>query len=244
MATIRDGTLRRTTVALGVGTALGSTRVRRERSGEPWPDRLRRAGQSGLRAHFSRSPTQSGRGLRRLRVRFARGRVRPRRHEWRGAARRSRTSAAARPQGRRRRHIGTPDHWHAMPFIAACMAGKDVYVEKPVAHNILEGRAMVNAARSTTGSARSAPSSARASTSSEAVKLVQEGKLGRVSMTRTWNFSNETPAGIGKPADAARRRPTASTTTCWLGPAPKAPLQPRPLPPTTSAGSSTTPAAR
>lgn len=41
--------------------------------------------------------------------------------------------------------IGTPDHWHAVMTIEACRAGKDVYVEKPMAHSIEEGRAMVNA---------------------------------------------------------------------------------------------------
>src|SRR5207253_152760 len=43
--------------------------------------------------------------------------------------------------------IATPDHWHALATIWACQAGKDVYVEKPVSHNIKEGRAMVQAAR-------------------------------------------------------------------------------------------------
>ena len=43
--------------------------------------------------------------------------------------------------------IATPDHWHATATVLACQAGKDVYVEKPLAHNIKEGRAMVEAAR-------------------------------------------------------------------------------------------------
>src|SRR5262249_37803633 len=41
--------------------------------------------------------------------------------------------------------IATPDHWHAIPTVLACQAGKDVYVEKPLAHNIREGRAMAEA---------------------------------------------------------------------------------------------------
>ena len=43
--------------------------------------------------------------------------------------------------------IATPDHWHAIPAVLACQAGKDVYVEKPLAHTIKEGRAMVEAAQ-------------------------------------------------------------------------------------------------
>ena len=43
--------------------------------------------------------------------------------------------------------VGTPDHWHPLQTIAAGQAGAHVYVEKPISHTILEGRAMVNAAR-------------------------------------------------------------------------------------------------
>ena len=43
--------------------------------------------------------------------------------------------------------IAAPDHWHALMTIWACQAGKDVYVEKPISHNIVEGRRMIDAAR-------------------------------------------------------------------------------------------------
>ena len=41
----------------------------------------------------------------------------------------------------------TPNHWHSLVTIWACQAGKDVYIEKPVSHNVWEGRQMVKAAR-------------------------------------------------------------------------------------------------
>lgn len=43
--------------------------------------------------------------------------------------------------------VGTPDHWHALPTVQACQAGKDVFVEKPLCYSIGEGRAMANAAQ-------------------------------------------------------------------------------------------------
>ena len=43
--------------------------------------------------------------------------------------------------------IATPPHWHALQFIAACEKGFDIYCEKPLAYDVLEGQAMVNAAR-------------------------------------------------------------------------------------------------
>jgi len=43
--------------------------------------------------------------------------------------------------------VATPDHWHCLPMIAACRAGCDVYVQKPISFDVVEGRAMVAAAR-------------------------------------------------------------------------------------------------
>ena len=48
--------------------------------------------------------------------------------------------------------IAAPDHWHAMLTVLACQAGKDVYVEKPASHNVVEGRRMVEARASTIAS--------------------------------------------------------------------------------------------
>src|SRR5581483_6842715 len=43
--------------------------------------------------------------------------------------------------------VGTPDHWHALAMIAAVQAGADVYVQKPISTDIVEGQAMLAAAR-------------------------------------------------------------------------------------------------
>jgi predicted dehydrogenase len=119
--------------------------------------------------------------------------------------------------------IGTPDHWHAIPFILACMAGKDVYCEKPISHNIREGRAMVNAARRYNRVSQIGTQQRSGEHFQRAVQLVQEGKLGRISLTRTWNFSNESPEGCGKPADEPEPPPGVDYDR-WLGPAPRRPF--------------------
>lgn len=61
--------------------------------------------------------------------------------------------------------IATPDHWHALPTVMACQAGKGVYVEKPLATTIDEGRAMLTAAQNTTASSRWVRNGGVASTS-------------------------------------------------------------------------------
>ncbi|HEV3163853.1 MAG TPA: Gfo/Idh/MocA family oxidoreductase [Isosphaeraceae bacterium] len=121
--------------------------------------------------------------------------------------------------------IGTPDHWHAIPFVAACMAGKDVYCEKPISHNILEGRAMVNAARRYKRVSQIGTQQRSGEHFQKAVKLVQDGKLGRVSLTKTWNFDNESPSGLGKPADE-EQAPQGVDYDRWLGPAPSRKFNP------------------
>lgn len=117
--------------------------------------------------------------------------------------------------------VATPDHWHAIPTVLACQAGKDVYVEKPLGHNIQEGRAMVSAARrhgrvvQTGMQHRSMPHYA------EAQRIIQSGELGAVRFVRLWNYVNLTPNGIGKKADEAP--PEGLDWDFYLGPAPKVP---------------------
>ena len=118
--------------------------------------------------------------------------------------------------------VGTPDHWHALPTVEACKAGKDVYVEKPISTVIDEGKAMVAAARKYNRVVQVGTQQRSAIHFQKSVELVQSGLIGKVSFVRTWNYGNDFPAGIGNPADSAP--PPELDWDLWLGPAPKVPF--------------------
>ena len=118
--------------------------------------------------------------------------------------------------------VSTPDHWHALPTVMACDAGKDVYVEKPLSLTIYEGRKMVEAARRNGRIVQMGTQQRSGEHFQEAVKLVQEGAVGKVSRVNTWNYGNESPAGMGRPRDT--EPPPGLDWDLWLGPAPKAPF--------------------
>jgi len=116
----------------------------------------------------------------------------------------------------------TPDHWHGLGTIMACQAGKDVYVEKPLAHNVWEGRKMIEAARKyqrvvTVGmQTRSAPYMR------DAVEQVRSGKLGDVHAVRVFNMMQHSPMKPG----SVQPVPEGLDYDMWCGPAPKLPYNP------------------
>ena len=114
--------------------------------------------------------------------------------------------------------IATPDHWHALPMIAACQAGKDVYCEKPLSHTIYEGRKMVEAARKNQRIVQVGTQQRSGTHFQRAVEMVRSGKLGKVGFVRTWNSSNQMPQGIGNPPDTDPL--PGLDWDMWLGPAP------------------------
>ncbi|HUZ46336.1 MAG TPA: Gfo/Idh/MocA family oxidoreductase [Terriglobia bacterium] len=118
--------------------------------------------------------------------------------------------------------VGTPDHWHPLVMVEACKAGKDVYVEKPICHTIDEGKVMVEAARKYNRVVQVGTQQRSGIHFQKAVKLVQDGFIGKVSFVRTWNYGNQYPEGIGNPADSAP--PSTLNWDSWLGPAPKVPF--------------------
>src|SRR5207253_3933869 len=108
----------------------------------------------------------------------------------------------AKRRGRDAVMVATPDHWHALPVIHACQAGKDVFIEKPLAYSIGEGRAMVNAAQKHARITQMGnhihndlPNYRRV------VELVRSGMLGKIDRVYCSLRSNE--KSIGKPADSA-----------------------------------------
>ncbi len=120
--------------------------------------------------------------------------------------------------------IATPDHWHALPAIHAVLAGKDVYVEKPVGHNVAEGKAMIAAARKC-NKIMAVGTQQRSSTHfQQAVEIVQSGKIGKVFWVQTWNYENISPTGMGKYPDS--EAPSSVDYDRWLGPAPRRPFNP------------------
>ena len=114
--------------------------------------------------------------------------------------------------------IATPDHWHALPAIQAAMAGKDVYVEKPVGHNIAEGQAMIRAARKYDRVMAVGTQQRSSANFQKAVDTVKSGKLGKVFWIQTWNFENISPVGMGRYPDTSA--PEHVDYDRWLGPAP------------------------
>src|SRR5437660_11692689 len=82
--------------------------------------------------------------------------------------------------------VATPDHWHAIPTVLACQAGKDVYVEKPLAHNVREGRKMVEAARRHNRIVQTGTQQRSAEHYREIARIIQSGELGKVHFVRVW----------------------------------------------------------
>ncbi|PYL01003.1 MAG: hypothetical protein DME19_03080 [Verrucomicrobia bacterium] len=118
--------------------------------------------------------------------------------------------------------IATPDHWHAIPTVDACRAGKDVYVEKPLGHNIKEGRAMVEAARRHNRVVQMGAQQRSAPHYAEVARIIQSGELGQVHFARIWNYVNMYPDGIGRATDSDP--PEGVDWDMYLGPAPYVPF--------------------
>ncbi|MBL8965211.1 MAG: Gfo/Idh/MocA family oxidoreductase, partial [Phycisphaerae bacterium] len=109
---------------------------------------------------------------------------------------------------------------HALQCVDACKAGKDVYVEKPLSLTIGEGRRMCQVAAETKRVTQVGLHRRSTPYVMEAVKLIREGAIGKVTLAKSYMHRNESPMGIGNPADDDP--PAGLDWDRWLGPAPKA----------------------
>lgn len=116
--------------------------------------------------------------------------------------------------------IATPNHQHALQAIWAIQAEKDVYVEKPVSHNVSEGRRIVEAARKYQKICQTGTQSRSNPGMITAINFVQDGKIGKVSVARGLCYK---PRGsIGERGTYAP--PASVDYGIWLGPAPFSPV--------------------
>lgn len=118
--------------------------------------------------------------------------------------------------------VATPDHWHAIPTIQACMAGKHVYVEKPVSHNIVEGRRMIEAARKYDRVVQVGTQRRSSRPLAQMVDFIQSGGIGKVCYARAWTVSKRPNIGHAKDAPT----PKGVHYDLWLGPAAARPFNP------------------
>src|ERR1041384_4915544 len=115
--------------------------------------------------------------------------------------------------------IAPPDHWHALPMIAAAQAGADIYVQKPIGVDVMECQAMVAAARKHGRVVQVGTQRRSTPHLFEARELVQEGKLGRIGLVETYCYGRR---GISNPPD--QQPPENLDYEMWTGPAPMRPF--------------------
>ncbi len=118
--------------------------------------------------------------------------------------------------------VATPDHWHTLPAIAAMQAGADVWLEKPISLDVLEGEALVAAARKYQRVVQ--VNTQRRSTRCLAEardKYIRSGKLGKIGLVESFSYLHGRPAGV--PADTTP--PAHLDYDLWTGPAPLLPFK-------------------
>ena len=117
--------------------------------------------------------------------------------------------------------IGTPDHWHCLQMIHACQAGKDVYVEKPMANSIEECNRMLAAAERYDRVVEVGQQQRSSEVWQQVMDYVRSGVLGKISKVDIWGNFNY---GLGPNATADTPIPAGVNFDLFLGPAPERPF--------------------
>jgi len=114
--------------------------------------------------------------------------------------------------------VATPDHWHTLPALAAMQAGFDVYLEKPVAVDVIEGRALLATTRATKRTVQVGTQRRATKFLIEARdKVVRAGLLGKVAQVDIYGFYHQRPAHFPPPS------PAPAFWDVYCGPAPVVP---------------------
>ncbi|MCY2966410.1 MAG: Gfo/Idh/MocA family oxidoreductase [Planctomycetota bacterium] len=111
--------------------------------------------------------------------------------------------------------VATPDHWHSLASIMACDAGKHVYVEKPISHNVREGRLLVEAAERNKVRVQHGTQSRSTAMMIQAVALLRSGIIGTVLQAKCWNMQRRGSIGRGQETPP----PAGLDYDNWVGPA-------------------------
>ena len=117
--------------------------------------------------------------------------------------------------------ISTCNHWHALATIWACQAGKDVYVEKPVSHNVWEGRKMVEAARKYNRIVQGGTQQRSDELQSRIKDYLDSGELGAIKFVRCNRYGLRGSIGL---EETPIKAPDSCDYDLWLGPAQDIPI--------------------
>jgi predicted dehydrogenase len=117
--------------------------------------------------------------------------------------------------------IGTPDHWHCLPTVEACQAGKHVYVEKPLANSVAEINVMLDAARKYDRKVQVGQQQRSGAHWKSAINFVKSGQLGSIRQVKFWGNFNYGAGNIPVPDSEI---PEGVDYDRWLGPAPIRPF--------------------
>ena len=117
--------------------------------------------------------------------------------------------------------IGTPDHWHALQMIAACQAGKHIFVEKPIGNSIAECNAMVAAQQQYKRIVQVGQWQRSQQHFKNAVDFLHTGQLGNIRTVKVWCYQGWMKPAVVVPDTAP---PAGVDYKMWLGPAPSKPF--------------------
>jgi predicted dehydrogenase len=116
--------------------------------------------------------------------------------------------------------IATPPQWHALQAIAACEAGKDIYLQKPMTLHLAESFAVRNAVNKHNRICQVGTQIHASENYRRVVELIRSGNLGTIGTARTFNVQNQHPKGIGMMGQKVDPKSLGMNWDLWCGPAP------------------------